>query len=142
MKISTLFAALAVLAGAQPALAGTRVLTLLTSQNSEAQAMSLILANQLLAGGNQVDVLLCGPAGDIVSTTPPEAALAPITPQGATVRKLTEMLLAKGGTISVCAIYLPNRKKTPDALMPGIAVASPKDIAALIADPAVKVMGQ
>jgi predicted peroxiredoxin len=142
MKTSMLLALLAFMAGSEPALAGTRVLALLTSDNNEAQAFTFILANQMQASGHQVDVLLCGPAGDIAILTPPESALAPVTPQGASVRKLTETLMAQGGKVSVCAIYLPNRKKTPETLMPGVAVANPKAMAAAIADPAVKVFGQ
>lgn len=143
MRFRTALAAAAMLAAAvQPALAGSRILSMLSAENNEAQAMSFVIANQLQATGHQVEMLLCGPAGDIVTTTPPASATVPITPQGASVRALAERLLAQGGKIDVCAIYLPNRKQKPDVLIAGVGVAQPKDIAATIADPAVKVIGR
>lgn len=126
---------------AAPAQAGQSLLMLVTSDNAEAQAMALVLGNQALAAGNTVELLLCGPAGDIALATAPEAATKAITPKGMTVRSLLDALLAKGGKANVCAIYLPNRQLAPDALMAGVAVANPQEIAAKLADPAVKVIG-
>jgi intracellular sulfur oxidation DsrE/DsrF family protein len=65
-----------------------------------------------------------------------------VTPAGASVRALVEKLMAQGGKVEVCAIYLPNRKLKPDALMTGVTVANPKAMAAMAADPAVRVIGQ
>ena len=131
-----------VLLGATPALAGQSILSLLSAESAESQAFSLILANQMQGGGNAVEVLLCGQAGDIVLKTAPAAQMAPVTPQGASVKALAERFLKQGGKISVCAIYLPNRKLTPDALIEGVAVANPKDMAAKVTNPAIRVIGR
>jgi len=127
---------------ASPAVAGQKMLMLLSASAAEAQAFNLVLANQLQASGHGVHMLLCGEAGDMALKAVPEAATKAVTPQGMTVRTLLEGLLKKGGTVQVCAIYLPNRKLQADALLEGVSAARPQDIAAMIVDPAVKVIGQ
>jgi predicted peroxiredoxin len=127
---------------ASPAVAGQKMLMLLSAPAAEAQAFNLVLANQLQASGHGVHVVLCGEAGDVALKAVPEAATKAVTPQGMTVRSLLEGLLKKGGTVQVCAIYLPNRKLQADALMEGVSAARPQDVAAMISDPAIKIMGQ
>ena len=120
---------------------GQKILSIVTSENTEAQAMALVLANQAQAAGNSVHVLFCGPAGDVALKEAPEAANKVVTPKGMTVRTLIGGLLNKGGKADVCAIYLPNRKLEAGALMDGVGVAMPGPMAAMMADPAVKVVG-
>ncbi len=122
-------------AGAQ---AAEKLLTVITSDNSETQAMALVLSNQVAGAGSQVDLLLCGPAGDIALAAPPPATAEVVTPKGMTVRSLLDALLAKGATVEVCAIYLPNRELAPEALMDGVGVAQPPAIADKMMDPATK----
>ncbi len=140
-RFKSCLVALALL-GATPAFAGQSILSLLSAESAESQAFSLVLANQMQASGNPVELLLCGAAGDMALKAPPAAQTAPITPQGASVKALAERFLKQGGKISVCAIYLPNRKLTPDALIEGVAVANPKDMADKVTNPAIRVIGQ
>ncbi|KPF64233.1 hypothetical protein IP69_18530 [Bosea sp. AAP35] len=135
-------AMLALAAMASPAVAGQKMLMLLSAPAAEAQAFNLVLANQVQASGHGIHMLLCGEAGDMALKTAPEAATKTVTPQGMTVRTLLEGLLNKGGTVQVCAIYLPNRKLQADALMEGVSAARPQDIATMMVDPAIKVIGQ
>lgn len=128
--------------GATPAFAGQSILSLLSAEPAESQAFSLILANQMQGSGNAVEVLLCGAAGDMALKAAPAAQVAPVTPQGASVKALAERFIKQGGKISVCAIYLPNRKLTPEALIEGVAVANPKDMAAKMVNPEIRVIGQ
>lgn len=109
--------------------AAEKMLTVVTSPTSETQAMALVLSNQVAAKGWQVDLLLCGPAGDIALAEPPAEAMQTITPRGMTVRSLLEALMQKGATVEVCAIYLPNRELAPEVLMDGVGVAAPPAIA-------------
>lgn len=128
---------------ATPAVAaGQNMLMLLSAPEPESQAFMLVLANQAQGAGNPVHILLCGTAADAALKTAPETATKVVTPNGASVRTLLEGLLKKGGTAEVCAIYLPNRKLTPDALMDGVKPAQPAAIAARMVDPSVKVIGQ
>ncbi len=107
-----------------------RMLTILSSGDTETQAMALVLSNQAAKSGTPVHLLLCGAAGDIALDTPPEAATRVVTPKGMSVRSLLETLMNQGGTVDVCAIYLPNRKLTLDALIKGVGSAKPPVIAA------------
>lgn len=107
-----------------------RLLVILTSAELETQAMTLVLSNQAAARGTPVHLLLCGPAGDIARREPPAAAGTVVTPKGMTVSSLLRGLMAKGATVDVCAIYLPNRKLGRDALAADVGVARPPDIAA------------
>ncbi|MCP5150732.1 MAG: hypothetical protein H6983_07895 [Ectothiorhodospiraceae bacterium] len=115
-----------------------RMLVTLTSADTEAQAMALVLSNQVAAGGTAVHLLLCSAAGDIALSTPPAAATRVVTPTGMTVRGLLEALMAKGARVDVCAIYLPNRGLDPKALATGIGVAKPPAIAAEMVDSGVR----
>lgn len=134
-------AALTVFGAAAATANDGKMLSIVTAENAEAQAMAFVLANQVQARGTTVHVLLCGPAGDVALAKAPESATQVITPKGMTIRKLMGGLLKKGGAIDVCAIYLPNRKLQADALMEGVGVAKPQDIAAMMADPTVKIAG-
>lgn len=121
-------------AGDKPA----RMLTILSSGDTETQAMALVLSNQAAKAGVPVHLLLCGPAGDIALDTPPQSATKVVTPKGMSVRSLLQALMAKGGKVDVCAIYLPNRKLKPAALIDGVAAAKPPVIAAEMIDPRTK----
>mgnify|MGYP001627415230 CR=1 FL=1 len=132
--------ALSGLAAPHAAAAGQKILTLLSSGDAEAQAFSLILANEARGAGHAVDLVLCGAAGDIALKTAPAAAMRPVTPTGLSVRALLDKLVGQGGKVELCAIYLPNRQLKPDALMDGVAVGKPAEVAARMADAAVKVV--
>lgn len=106
-----------------------KALVILTSSNVETQAMALVLSNQIAKQGKAVHLMLCGPAGEIALKKPPAAASKVITPTGMTVLSLLAGLKAKGGKVSVCAIFLPNRMLAPDALESGVDVAKPPAIA-------------
>jgi hypothetical protein len=84
--------------------------------------------------------VLCGPAGDIALKAAPAAATRPVTPTGISVRALLEKLVSQGGKVELCAIYLPNRQLKPDAVIDAVSVGKPADVAARMADPAVKVV--
>lgn len=127
---------------ASSAAAGQKMLMLLSASAAEAQAFNLVLANQIQGSGNAVHLLLCGDAGDMALKAAPSATTTPVTPQGMTVRSLLEGLIKRGAVVQVCAIYLPNRKLQFDALIDGVSAARPQDIATMMVDPAVKVVGQ
>ncbi len=128
-----------------PAAAATperpKQLIILTSSAPETQALALTLANRTAAAGADIEMLLCDDAGDLALASPPASANTVVTPNGATPRRLLDMLLAKKARIHVCAIYLPNRKLDQKALMPAITPTNPDRIAGLLLDPAIKVIG-
>lgn len=107
-----------------------RLLVILTSAETETQAMTLVLSNQVARSGTAVHLLLCGPAGDLALREPPAQASRTVTPKGMSVTSLLAALKSKGAAVDVCAIYLPNRDLGPQALADGVGVARPPAIAA------------
>jgi hypothetical protein len=133
----TALAALAAAAIAAPAMAEEKpnLVTILTSAEPQTQLMSMVLTMQSLQQGAPTYTLLCGPAGDLALKEAPASATAPQEPKGMSPQKLMQMIMAKGGTVEVCAIYLPNKGVGADAMLDGIAVAKPPAMAArLLAD--------
>ena len=56
-------------------------------------------------------------------------------PKGMSPQKLMRMIMQKGGTVGVCAIYLPNKGLPADALLEGVGQARPPAMAGkLLAD--------
>ncbi|MCZ7675486.1 MAG: hypothetical protein M5U35_05910 [Roseovarius sp.] len=130
-------AVLAASALAAPALADDTpaLVTVLTSEEPQTQLMSMVLTMQALKQGSATYTLLCGPGGDLALKDAPEAATAPQKPQGMSPQKLMQMIMAEGGMVEVCALYLPNKEVGPEALLDGIGVAMPPAMAArLLAD--------
>ncbi len=105
------------------------LVTILTAAEPQTQLMAMVLTMQSLKKGSKVDVLLCGPAGDIALKEAPESATAPQQPKGMSPQKLMQAIMKQGGRVSVCAIYLPNKRLGADALLAGIAQAKPPAMA-------------
>jgi len=111
------------------------LVTILTSGEPQTQLMGMVLTMQSLKQGAETYTLLCGPAGDLALRDAPEAATAPQEPQGVSPQKLMRMIMAEGGTVEVCALYLPNKGIGAGALLDGIGMAKPPAMAArLLAD--------
>ncbi|MEL6335792.1 MAG: hypothetical protein AAFQ88_03990 [Pseudomonadota bacterium] len=130
-------AAIAAAGIALPAAAndGKNLVTVLTAPEPQTQLMSMVLSMQALQQGATVHVLLCGPAGDLALRDAPEGATAPQEPKGMSPQGLMQRLIAAGGTVEVCAIYLPNKGVGPEALIDDVGAAKPPAMAArLLAD--------
>ena len=121
---------LATLAGpaAQASDAKTLV-TILTSDEPQTQLMSMVLTMQSMKAGAGAYVLLCGPAGDLALREAPEAATTPQPPKGMSPQGLMQKIMAQGGTVEVCAIYLPGNGVGADALLDGVGAAMPPAVA-------------
>jgi len=123
---------------ATPDAGGAPILTVLTSGAPQTQLMALILTRASAAEGVPVRILLCDAAGDLALAEPPEAATAPLAPRGMSPHGLLSALVDQGVTVQVCAIYLPNTTHDADDLIDGVSVATPPEIAAVMADPATR----
>lgn len=102
---------------------------ILTSDSPETQLMALVLTKAALEQGATPHILLCSDAGALALKTPPPAATTPLAPKGMSPQGMLENLMAAGVQVDVCAIYLPNRPFGEEALLAGIGVASPADVA-------------
>ena len=118
-----------------PAVAGEEkpgLFVVVTSPEAQTQGMAMVLSLQAVEQGAAVQMLLCGPGGDLALKDAPQTVLKPrgVTPQG-----MLTKLISMGVEPQVCAIYLPNRGKSPTDLIQGVGVAKPPTIAAaLLAD--------
>jgi predicted peroxiredoxin len=103
-----------------------------TSADPQTQGMAMVLTMESMKQGARVDILLCGPGGDMALKGASQVTLKPknVTPQ-AMLGKVLDM----GVKAEVCALYLPNNGKTPDDLIDGVGVAKPPVIASAMLAP-------
>ena len=121
--------------GLGPAVASeekSSLFVVVTSPEPQTQGMAMVLSLQAVKQGAEVQMLLCGPGGDVALKGAPQTTLKP---RGATPQGMLTMLIGMGVEPQVCALYLPNNGKTPADLIEGVGVAKPPAIAAaLLAD--------
>jgi predicted peroxiredoxin len=107
----------------------------LTSPEPQTQMMAMVLANQAVIKGKTVQVLLCGPGGDLALKESKEVILKP---GNKSPQMLMKGLIKIGVIVQVCALYLPNRDKTSADLIQGVTAAKPPAIAEALLEPGVK----
>ena len=110
------------------------LMTILTSSEPQTQLMTMVLSMQSLKQGVAVNILLCGPAGDLALKAAPETATTPQKPKGMSPQGLMKKIMASGGKVDVCALYLPNKGMSIDALLDGITSAKPPVMAKALLD--------
>ncbi|MCT8267152.1 hypothetical protein NYQ83_07690 [Afifella sp. JA880] len=121
-----------VLVFATPAVAQEKpsLVTVVTSPEPQTQLMAMVLTMQSVQQGAKARVLLCGPAADIALTNAPASAMALQKPKGMSPKGLMQTMLQKTDTaVDVCALYLPNKGLNEDALIEGVGVAEPPQMA-------------
>lgn len=111
-----------------------KLVTIVTSDNAQTQLMSMVLTAAAVEQGAQAQILLCGPGGDIALTDAPETATAPQPPRDASPQGLMQMLMSRGVTVEVCAIYLPGLGVDQSVLIDGVGVAAPPAMGAAMLD--------
>ena len=117
-----------------------RILALVTAAEPQAQGMAFVLLNQMRQQGATVEVMLCGPAGDLARRDPPGGPGQALRPSGATPKQMLEGLVKAGVRTEVCALYLPNAGVGPEALVEGIRPAQPPEVARRMLDRATTVL--
>lgn len=111
------------------------LVTVVTAPDAQTQLMSMVLTMQAMQQGAKSHVLLCGPAGDLALKDAPASATSRQKPKGMSPQGLMHKIMQSGGTVEVCAIYLPNKGVGPEALLDGISPAKPDEMAGrLLAD--------
>lgn len=128
-------------AGTLPAAAETAatqapasLVTVLTAADAQTQLMAMVLTTQAVEQGESVHMLLCGPGGDIALTDAPESATAPQPPRDMSPQGMLQMLIGRGVTVEVCAIYLPGLGADAEVLIDGVGVAQPPAMTATMLD--------
>lgn len=113
----------------------SRLVSILTTGDPQTQLMCLVLTLQARQQGSDVYLLLCGPAGHLALKDAPETATAPQKPNGMSPQAMIRKIQDCGGKVEVCALYMPNRGITENALLPGIRPANPSQVTARILAP-------
>lgn len=137
--LSRAAAAAIFLAASNPAAAdGPRVLAIVTSPEIQVQGMAFVLLKQMRQEGATVEVMLCGTAAETARRTPPDSVR--LRPMNATPAQMLQDLVRAGVRTEVCALYLINAGLPPDALIEGVAAATPVDVARRMLDPRIRVL--
>jgi hypothetical protein len=124
-------------ASSMPAFADdvSSLVSLVTSPQPQIQLMSMVLTVQAAQRGVDVHVLLCGAAGDMALKDAPESVTAGQPPLNVSPQSFMEILRQNENvSIQVCALYLPGIGKDQSALLSGIGIASPGDMAAILVE--------
>lgn len=116
------------------------LVTILSSGEPQTQLMSMVLTQQCMQQGSTVHVLLCGAAGDLALKDPPASVTAPQKPQDMSPQGFMQRVMLNGATVEVCAIYLPNKGVDAEALLDGISVARPQEMATRMLGPNTRIM--
>jgi len=99
-----------------------------TSDNHQTQLMAMVLSMQTLdKHAKKVNMVLCGPAGDLALK---ETKTPKLKPRDVSPTMLLNKIMKLGATVEVCPIYLPNVGKSESDLIDGITVAKPPKVAA------------
>jgi predicted peroxiredoxin len=139
-KLIAAAAAATALAGPIAAQEAPDLVTVLTAPEPQTQLMAMVLTMQARQQGADVHILLCGPAGDIALKDAPATATAGQPPRDMSPQGLMQAIMQEGGTVEVCAIYLPGRGEDQDALLDGVGAADPGAMAGRIIAPDTRVM--
>lgn len=120
-----------------------QALVILTSDSLQTQGMAMILSNAMQQQGTDLHILLCDAAGHLAVqgyesaeaiNTPPGNPAGQVKPEG-----MLGMLMDKGASVDVCAIYLPNNDLGESNLREGVGVAAPGPMAQMMRDPSIPV---
>lgn len=144
-RTATLLAATGLALGAVAALPPVaraeqpRVLALVTAAEPQLQGMAFVLIEQMRRQGATVEVMLCGPAGDLARRDLAVAA-SPLRPIDVTPHQMLRGLVAAGVRTEVCALYLPNAGVGAEALVEGVRPAAPPEMARRMLEPGTRVL--
>ncbi|WP_138933431.1 hypothetical protein [Roseovarius arcticus] len=106
------------------------LVTVVTSAEPQTQLMAMVLTMQAAQQGAKAHIMLCGPAGDLALKDAPASATAGQPPKDMSPQGLMQMIREKtGATTEVCAIYLPGKSLDSTALLDGVGVADPAEMA-------------
>lgn len=113
------------------------MLTVITDDAPQTQAMALILTRQWVKDGGSAQILLCDDAGGM-AVTGSDVGGESVQPPGVSPRQMLAGLIEAGVRVDVCAIYLPTGGMDRSDLREGVGVATPPAIGEVMADPATR----
>ncbi|MCC5982730.1 MAG: DsrE family protein [Rhodobacteraceae bacterium] len=115
------------------------LVTVVTSEQPQTQLMAMVLTTQAVEQGASARILLCGAGGDIALADAQDTATAPQPPHDMSPQGMLQMLMERGVTVEVCAIYLPGLGADESVLIDGVGVAQPPAMAGAMLDEGARV---
>ena len=98
-----------------------------TTADHQSQLMAMVLSLQTLKKHEKkVNMVLCGPAGELALKTTQTPKLKP---RNVSPTMLLKKIMSLGAKVTVCPLYLPNAGKTEQDLIDGITIAKPAAVA-------------
>lgn len=103
---------------------------LINSGDPQTQSMAMVLSLMTIKKHNKkVNIVLCGEAGDLADKNIKSTPVKRPNGKSPSPKDNLRMLIAKGASVEVCPLYLPNAKKDVSVLLKGITVARPPVVA-------------
>jgi predicted peroxiredoxin len=111
------------------------IFVVVTSGAPQTQMVAMSLANQVLAKGRSVRVLLCDDGGDLALHSSRDVIFKPLDKSP---KMLMKNLINNGVKVEVCPFYLANNGKSTMELIDGVGQAAPPDVADGLLLPGIK----
>lgn len=111
------------------------IFVMVTTGAPQTQMVAMSLANQVLAKGRSVRVLLCDDGGDLALHSSRDVLFKPLDKSP---KMLLKNLINNGVKVEVCPFYLANNGKSTLELIDGVGQAAPPDVAAGLLAPGIK----
>lgn len=104
---------------------------MLTASDTQTQMMAMVLSTKTLEQKKDVRIVLCSAAGDLALK---EAKSEPQKPLNKSPKELLQGLIKNKAVVKVCPLYLPNKGLDKSALIEGVSVAVPDEVAKNLLD--------
>ncbi|MEA3370976.1 MAG: hypothetical protein U9Q40_06510, partial [Campylobacterota bacterium] len=96
----------------------------------QTQAMAMVLSlMSMKKHSKQVNIVLCSDAGDLADKNIKGSPIKRPNGKAPSAKDHLKMLIAKGASVEVCPLYLPNSGKDKSVLLDGVTVAKPPVVA-------------
>lgn len=125
-KVMLFMVVTALLAISVNAFAAKKMQFIVTSPDAQTQMMAMVLSMMSKKKGAEVDIVLCGPGGELAVKGSKETIFMPPkkSPQ-----MILKALIKQGVKVEVCPLFLPAKGMKKDILIKGVNVAKPPVVA-------------
>jgi len=108
------------------AFAAKKMKFIVKSADAQTQMMAMVLSIKSMKKGAAVEMVLCGPGGDLAVKGSKETVFLPVkkSPQ-----MLLKAMIKKGVKVEICPLYLPAKGMKKDSLIKGVTIAKPDMVA-------------
>ena len=99
---------------------------MLTAPDTQTQMMAMVLSMKTIEQKKEVRIVLCSNAADLALKDSKSEAQKPLNKSP---KDLLQGAIKSGASVKVCPLYLPNKGLDKSALIDGVSVAVPDEVA-------------